>query len=281
MCKISNHKTVFILTLLLSIFIISTAAESSGYAPGFVWNKHNDYTNGTVNNSTLGNPNLDQNGNPAWSYESFDKDLLNWDNSSLAVWYSWGRWGAGGGFMNFSKGDQNTQLDTNWNNTGLTSLVRWSNPTGESINVDLSGQLVTTWAGLNWVNGGWSDYNVASPTDIRVILGYYDVSEGTSSLLIDNTYLSPINEDTICTWSECPKAFTSLERSLSVDAGDSLFWTTIALGSAPGKNRWLTTADRSVNITMAVVPEPVSSALFIVGASALGIRRFQKNRRTV
>ena len=256
--------------MFLTTFLMITGAAAVDYEVGFEWRKLTDYTDGTVNGSTVGNPNLDQNGNPAWSYESFDKDLLNWDSSDLAVWYDWGRWGAGGGFMNFSLWDQNTQLNTNWNNSGLTSLVRWTNPTGESIYVDMTGALRTTWGGDD-SNPGF----IASPSDVRVILGYYDVSEGTSSLLIDNTYDSPISQDTVClTWGDCPYIDTSVERTLSVDAGDSLFWTTIALDSAPGKNRWLTTTDGSVRITL--VPEPVSSTLFLIGGAILGFRRFKK-----
>ncbi len=278
----SDYIIVFAVTLLLTTFLIITIAAAADYGSGFEWKKSTDYTNGTTNNSTVGNPNLDQLGNPAWSYEHFIGLSESWDSSSPMEWmYDW-RWGAGGTFVNISRGDQNTQLNTNWNNTGMTSLVRWSNPTGESIDVDITGNIVTTWAGLNWDSAAdnWTDYNVASPTDVRVILGYHDFSAGTSSLLIDNTYLSPISEDTICnTWRECPKAKTALDRSLSVDAGDSLFWTTIALDSAPGKNRWLTTYDGGVAITMpAVVPEPVSSALFIVGATLLGIVRFSRKR---
>ena len=271
MTKKSNYILIFAAALFLTTFLMITAAAAVDYEGGFEWRKVTDYTNGTVNGSTVGNPNLDQNGNPAWSYESFDKDLLNWDSSSLAIWLSWGRWGSPDSFVNFSLWDQNTGLNTNNNNTGLTSLVRWINPTGESIDVDITGGLRTVWAGDdNGSSPGWT----ASPTDVKVVLGYYDFSEGTSSLLIDNTYSSPISQDTFClTWGECPFIFTSFERSLSVDAGDSLFWTTIALDSTPGKNRWLTSTDGSIRITL--VPEPVSSALFIIGASVLGIRRMR------
>lgn len=278
MCRMINQKIVFAITLFLTTFLMITVASAGDYDAGFVWRKADDYTAGTINNSTAGNPNLDKNGNPAWSYESFDKDLLNWDSSSLMVWRQNFRWVDAGDFVNISKWDQNVGLDTNWNTTGVDSLVRWTNPTGESIQVDMTGQLRNVWAGLDWVNGGWSSYYVASPSAVRVILGYHDFSQGTSTLLIDNTYASPISADTRCnTWAECPYIDTSLTRSISLDAGDSLFWTTIPLGGAPGKNRWITTTDASVRITLtAVVPEPVSAILLITGGMILTGRRLLK-----
>src|SRR5688572_22780986 len=44
------------------------SSQASDYAPGFRWDRSEDWVPGTVPGSTAGNPAADKNGNPVWFY---------------------------------------------------------------------------------------------------------------------------------------------------------------------------------------------------------------------
>ncbi len=130
------YKHLGSITLGLLLIFSTGITYAVPYEPGFVWNHFDDYVNGTVTGSTTGNPNPDQNGNSAWSYELY-KGWGNWDDGELLPW-SGSRWA--NKYGNISRGDQNNHFLSGESFT-RTPLIRWTNPTGTSIDVNLGGKL--------------------------------------------------------------------------------------------------------------------------------------------
>lgn len=265
-----NRSLVFALPLLT----LSATVTAVPYDDGFVWNKYADYTTGSTT--------TDQAGNEAWSYEYFN-GWGNWDNT-LALPYnsSNGRWA--NKYGNISKWDQNRHFHSSSNEKyPYSPLVRWINPTNEVIDVSVGGALELLWLGKDWdaTNKKWSDYTISGVMDIDVVLGFYDASAGNSSILIDERVLYPASGEVTCkiptapTLRDCPNAMLSTAFDLTLDVGDSLFWTsTQATPYADGntKNRWLTLNDRQLTITLnkpsTAIPEPPTLAL--MGIALLG-----------
>jgi len=255
--------------LILLLTSVAGTIHATPYGPGFTWNHISDYQTGTVVGSPVGNPNPDQNGNPAWSYEYY-QGWGNWDNGMLFPWNG-GRWA--NSYGNISKWDQNNHF---LNNTSFTRtpLIRWSNPTGAAIDINLGGKLKLFWLGRDWTGSGWSDYLVSGIKDVNLVMGYYDVSAGiTTSYLINQTVLYPETMEVKCGngyggWANCVKVIVGLDFNLTMDAGDSIFWTSQAISPYTNDwkvNRWLTLNDTKLTITVqdpvvtgfsGTVPEP-------------------------
>jgi hypothetical protein len=82
-------KTVLAISVLA--ILASAAAASTPYVEGFTWNRYDDWTPGTSNGSSAGNPMPDAAGNPVWSHEYIQgvpagADLDTTDG--VAPWYT-------------------------------------------------------------------------------------------------------------------------------------------------------------------------------------------------
>ncbi len=263
-----------ILIIITLGFAYSTQAGAA-YTPTYEWDRNTEYTNIT-------NPGPDLEGNNVWSYEWFTgMDYLH--TNPMTQITNWNipqekqRWEHGP--LNISGWDQNTNYDSDWNTGFETTLIRWTNPVDNTATIDIDGSMTLYWGGDdNWSAPG----NNASPVDVQFVLGYYDVSKSQATLLIDqfidsstdSSYGDSFDANEACNpFSTCPKYIMPLDYSVSMDQGDSIFWTAITLDQVT-TNRWTTLNDNNMSITM--VPEPISSALFLVGGVILGFRRFRK-----
>ncbi len=277
---------------ILALLLISatTAVHATPYGPGFTWNRISDYQAGTTIGSTTGNPNPDQNGSPAWSYEYY-QGWGNWDSGTLLPWNGW-RWA--NSYGNISKWDQNNHFLNDASFT-RTPLIRWINPTNETIDINLGGWLKLFWLGRDWTGSGWSSYLVSGVKDVNLVMGYYDASANmTTSYLIDQTIYYPETTEVKCGighggWGNCVKTVVDLDFDLTMDAGDSIFWTSQAVSPYTNDwkaNRWLTLNDTKLTITVqdplvtgfsATVPEP--STLLLTSLLLPGLFFIQKGKK--
>ncbi|MBI5409442.1 MAG: hypothetical protein HZA14_08755 [Nitrospirae bacterium] len=246
-------------------------SEDDRYYQGYFWKLLNDYTPGTVRYSTSGNPDNDTNGIPTWSYELINTSGLGIDapwytnRSTLLTWdsfeYNRITWATNDGGVNLNKWVVNYSLSNN--GIGKAPLIRWTNPTGRSIRVNIYGRFRLNWYGLNvnpnWRRGGsyWDYYLVGSPADVNLTVGYYDVSTGSTKALFSNRVKKPINGETTCAapnYDACDHEFVYINSEALVDPGDSIFWTARPLKYYTDRNRWIT-MDHG-DITIRIVPEP-------------------------
>ncbi len=257
----------FIIFILFSLLIISftTNAYAGPYSGGHVWDRNTEYT-------TASNPGVDLVGNAVWSYEYFTG--MNYDTTTLFTQVaSWGpRWEHGP--MNISGWDQNTNYDSGWNTSLETSMIRWTNPVGDGVNVDFDGHLTMFWGGDDsWRLPGFN----ASPVDVQMVMGYHDASENQITLLMDELITAPFSGEVFCAnFGDCPQVQIPLNYSLSMDIGDSFFWTAITLGQV-NANRWVTLNDNPMSISLASVPEPTTMLLF--GTGIIGLAGLKRKRK--
>lgn len=200
---------------------------------------------------------------------------MNYSNTSNMAYY-WtdptpgnGRWKRQAMYdndVNISRWDQNTNFYSGYNPNRNSALIRWTNPTGNDADIDIQGSLKLFWGGqsLSYTGNFW-----ASPVDVQLIMGYLDASAGSMNLLKNELFTSPFSNDVECgaNFGNCPNTVIPIDFSISMDAGDSFFWTAVPLGQVTNKNRWITLNDANMNISYqpAVVPEPISSILFVAG----------------
>lgn len=248
--------------------------EGGRYYKGYIWKLVNDYTPGTARYSTLGNPDNDANGVPAWSYEWINTSGLGIDvpwytsRSTLLTWdsfdYNRNFWATNDGGVNLNKYVVNYSLSNN--GIGKAPLVRWTNPTGRSVRVNIYGRFRLNWYGLNvnpnWRTDGnyWTSYLAGSPADVNIAVGYYDVSAKSTSTLLSQKVSKPINGETTCVapnYDACDHEFVYVNSDVIVDPGDSIFWTARPLKYYSDRNRWIT-MDHG-DITIRIVPDPVVS----------------------
>ena len=257
-----------ILTILLGLFLGNASADP--YYAGYEWNRWDGKNSPITEYTTSSNPGPDREGNNVWSYEWFTgMDYLNTNLMTQVT--SWGdpqRWEYGGN--NISGWDQNP----GYANNPDSPLIRWTNPVGDNTEIDIQGNFWLWWGGANqWHTGhDW----MATPNDLQFVLGYHDISESQTTLLIDQYIDSPFTGEYNCgpNFGDCPSYTVLLDLQLSMDLGDSIFWTALRLDNVNTGGRWITLNDG--NMSISIVPEPVSSTLFIVGSAILGFRRFKK-----
>lgn len=181
--------------ILVAAGAICAGAAAADYAPGFVWDRSADWTNGKLEGYAWqnGNPDDDKNARAAWSYELVQtggglgdpkpwyaepKSLLVWD----ADWFGGGYpvWAAGNNSNpNIAKTTIVHFIEGNY--LGHAPLVRWINPTGATATVHITGNLKVSWSGQG---------NLGTPVQADVAI--VQVSpKGQHTVLFSGTYDDP------------------------------------------------------------------------------------------
>ncbi len=177
--------------------------------------------------------------------------LLTWDSFR----YNRDTWATYDGGVNLGKWQVNYSLSNN--GVGKAPLIRWTNPTNKSIHVNIYGRFRLNWFGLNvnpnWRTDGnyWDSYLVGSPADVDLVIGHYDASEGTTDVLSINRVRKPEDGETTCiapNYDDCDHEFVYINSELSVNSGDSIFWTARPLKHYSDRNRWITMDHGNITI---------------------------------
>ena len=248
--------------------------QAGSYYPGFTWSVPQDYNQGTVRNSTAGNPDDDANGNPTWTYEWIDVNNLDADppwylnKTNLLTWdsyiYNRNTWGTpySIGTVNLDGSSMNFHYSAAA--IGEVPLVRWTNPTNGPARIDITGRITLSWWGLN-VNPNraskdyWDySYLVGSPADIDLVLGLHDASTNTVQVLYSKRLEKPHDEETTCVppnYGDCDHVDVDLDMQVDVENGDSIFWSARAVEYSTAANRWITLNYGQVKLTLASEPE--------------------------
>jgi hypothetical protein len=263
-----NLRATLILLLALGLMALGCGVAQAAYYPGFVWDRSVDYDEGTVVGSTLGNPNTDAEGNPAWSIES--TNALGTGLGGASPWYEgttflhvWDdSWYGGAGA--WTRGDnvnppiRGTSMTANISSAGLRSnvpLVRWINPVDYPTKLDITGDLRIDWRG-----GGGTSANI----DFDVAVAKHDVLSDTWTVLYGSLFEKPHDDN----------SFESLTKSVSlsgvwVQPGDEIIVSPWAYGSSG--STWPSLADDlTFSIAAIVIPEPATLFIWtLLGAAAL------------
>ncbi len=226
--------------------IILASAAHAQYQAGYVWNRDADWSGGTRHGGSWrwGNPDADEVGNEVWSYEICSGggalDSANpWyrEPTTLATWDA--SWYGGAGL--WSQGDnsgpplarQEIVHDRGLGGLfGRTPLVRWTNPTRETISVGVSGQLRVTWAG-----------NAAGcPVVVDVVVARL-TEAGAYTELLAATVSKPLVACTVGDYLELPMDVSNL----GVGARDQIVVSIRARESVAGQ--WVILRD-AISITL-------------------------------
>ena len=243
-----NYLTPVLFTV--AVTVLSTTAMAQ-YEPGFVWDRSEDWDDGTVNGQSwgAGNPDDDAAGNRVWSYEyvvgggdlkaadpwySLVPQLLVWDPS----------WFGEPGLWAFSDdasppiGALGSTHSIRNDNFARVPVMRWTNPAGDGLTIDIAGDLILAWSGL----GG-----VGTDVDMDVVIAHVDKSEGTTNVLFSDTLSNPAP-------GEIGAAVTLPVdlQGVTVDAGDAIIISHRGR-EAVGTSHWLNLGD-DITITLAGVP---------------------------
>ncbi len=269
------HKMKLLIAGLSFIVLIHALPVSAQYSDGFEWDRYTDF-------SYINNPHNDQAGSTVWSYEYFqNQDFLN--TTLQTTPYGSDRWGddqhnfsAWDQNVNFWQGYQTYNMGTGFPHPYYNTLIRWTNPVGDNVDIDFTGKLKMWWAGWNPNTQSYISY----PMDVRFVEGIYDVSENqyieVRDEIIDAPFESFLDTGTT-TWGDNPNISIPVDYHINMDQGDSYFWSIMPLETV-NKGAWITLNDNPMRISydVPVVPEPISSVLFVIGGAILGFRRFRK-----
>ena len=174
------------------LLVIAPASAWAQYTPGFLWDRSADYTPGTVEGASDGNPNLDSAGSPVWEmgwvgyggrlgevdpwYEASITPSVhdaNWYGGALSAWCAAPDTGA---FI----GEFGMQQGLNNSSGALLPIVRWVNPVSSPVQVDVEGTLQIEWDG----------FSTAPDTDVDVAI-VHESAGGTFTPLFVTTFVKP------------------------------------------------------------------------------------------
>lgn len=252
----------FALVLAFTSLLGATNVIAAPYTPGFTWAREADWTPGTTNDSTAGNPDDDSLGNPTWRYER----AIGGPLGSANVWYAQARsalvWRNGQWRVDSADRspaiaqDAMSQADINF--TFDSPIARWQNPTGVTQLVDVS--VDTDVISFRADSGS---------TDLELAVVRLNAATSTFDLLWSETRNAPHN-------SVLQPGAASTLFGVSVAAGDSVLFTYRNLLDSPrggnGSTAWV---DAS---TVTIVPEPASVA--VLGLCGLLLVRVPRRRMT-
>lgn len=231
--------------------------KRDGAAVEDVWNRSTDWTPGTTQGSTDGNPDLGVKPSGAWLYESVPLGRALGQNNP---WYAgtptkltwdinWNSSGVGG----WTDGDnvaplvQSTTITQTLNNTRVP-VVRWLNLTGSAVTVALSGAFSLSWN---------TDGGPAFTKTIEFLMMLQN-PDGTRTPLVMETRRSP---DTVGIPIDL--------RAVQVPAGGSIFYT-FRYEDAAGRAGWITLNDENMSITlMSLAAAPLSVNDFAVADESM------------
>jgi hypothetical protein len=129
---------------------VAVVSIGTGYCEGFIWDRSEEWCDGTVPGAADGNPGCDAFGSPVWSYESVTDRGPRWyaEDPSQHVWDTeWcfqannGCWVFADDEGPFYKGRVIFQTDNK-----RLPVIRWQNPTGRTLRVRIAGTVKVGWA---------------------------------------------------------------------------------------------------------------------------------------
>lgn len=194
-----EHKTTSakaILALVVSVVCLGVASSThAAYDPGFIWDRSVDWGTGSPPADTL----KDSEGNQAWRYEYVNGEGLAgitdpwYENIGSTMtpdtaWFGtpdYLLWGRGDDILPCMDAVQLYQLvnDTYAGLHGVWTdipVVRWLNPTGETIGLTVTGTLTV----------GWRKIDLAS-LPVEVAIARVNLTSGASTLLYSATVDNP------------------------------------------------------------------------------------------
>lgn len=248
------------LSAALAAFFVPAPGATAQYVAGFEWNRAADWLAGSEHGALVNNPGPDSAGSPVWAYEVAKGGGLGssdpwYAQPTVAMTWDSAWWDSGHGAWSLGD-DVNPPIsaDRMTHNLGVLNhgnmpLVRWTNPVGDGALVKIGGSLITMWTG---------DGFVGAPTDVDLVIGLFDASESSVSIIYQATLSKPL-------------AFLSVGDSVesvldlapvALDSGDSVLVTLRAQDVLPG--RWVALHDSGLTLTL--VPGPGSAAILGLGA---------------
>jgi hypothetical protein len=259
---------VRILIALVMAAVCAESASAATYLPGFVWNRSTDFTGGTIAYGTAGNPNNDSQGNATWYYEGAQGGNL----ASANPWYAQSRsllvWSPGTNQWRAGTADQapevgQTQMSMNdINFTFASPIVRWQNPTGQSIltNIDFDTDMI-------------SFRHDADSYDAELAVVQYHALSNTYDVLWSDTRTLPHNG----LIQSGPRIDLA---NVAIAPGDSVLFTTrVKLDSPLGGNgsiAWFDAAQLTLEPASAVpLPSAAWSGLGLLGVM-MGLKRMKR-----
>ncbi|SOD40078.1 PEP-CTERM sorting domain-containing protein [Nitrosovibrio sp. Nv4] len=267
-----------------------TASQASDYAPGFRWDRSEDWVPGTVPGSTAGNPAADKNGNPVWFYGYTTGGELGSSNPWYAQQFSPLVWNdqinVGGGqgvWARVYNGPDTHIINTDpligkWSlahslteyiqSAEYMPVVEWRNPVGDGAIVDVGGSLKATW------EGHYTDNSPMGLVDIAV--ARLDASEGSFELLYSATLANPTEGGALSSFSTITQPLGISDVRL--DEGDTLRFTARLRGDEHTTPFWLLLDDQGTDIRLvSSVPEPEQFILLALGLGVLAARLRRKD----
>jgi hypothetical protein len=261
------RKLIAPLYIVAAITVLGSIANASpAYGPNFLWWRSNDYKPGTVVGSTLGNPGNDTMGNPVYgAYEvPFGNDLADpnpWykQAGTLLPWYNdWASTGSDGWCDGQNTGPvvgSARLYQSLWSNLGTeVPMVTWTNPTGTSFTMNISGT-----ATIDWLNFGGSN-----PTcNVDFILTKYTPSTSTYFNILATTLTYPNSGEATVNLSGL---------NVHVDAGDQILMSMRGDQAPSSATQYIRMDDSSIRYRFAAspVPEPTSLVALLAGIASIG-----------
>ncbi|MBL9031235.1 MAG: PEP-CTERM sorting domain-containing protein [Phycisphaerae bacterium] len=233
---------------------------------GMTWRRSTDWVPGGLQGSTQNNPS-NVGGVPAWRYEYTStgsgigsanpwykepSQLMTWDG----FWYSTG-------LGVWSRGDNGNPpimpgrliYNAHSSVSDHAPIVRWLNPAGNNIPVNITGQLVLNWNGLN---------GIGRPVDVDVVIAKQD-SLGNTTMLYQSTNSKPNPfpsvGDTVLIPINLP--------NIPLGTGDSIIISHRGRSGLSPLGAWVNLYDA---LTVSAVPAPGTAGL-LAAAGMLAARR--------
>lgn len=186
----------------VQLLVVVIARADPNYTNGFIWNRYLDWTPGSVQNTSNGNPMPDAQGQPVWYcdrvpmgaglgaetpwYRALPTPLVwdgNWYGSGIGVW-------AQGDDLNPCIGPYWLSHNLDPNVPHDEDMIRWRNPTGRPVSLDITGTLEFWWDGTS---GHGPD------CALDVIIARHNTNTDVYAVLLEQSIPKPVPGDGYCT----------------------------------------------------------------------------------